>query len=130
MGMHDPRYYGIGRFWYVEMLNEGLVELARASARRAQGFLKRRPQVRRWQALRPGVDTPLWNALARAVQAQLRRRGAKSKLARLLGLSRQRLHMLIVAKAAYPDAERALLLLVWLQARLLSRDLARKPSGG
>jgi hypothetical protein len=38
--------------------------------------------------------------------------------------------MLIVVKTAYPDAERALLLLVWLQARLLSRDLARKPTGG
>lgn len=130
MGMHDPRYHGAGRFWYVEMLNEGLVELARASARRAQGPLKRRLQVRRWQALRPGMDTPLWNALARAVQAQLTRRGEKSRLARMLGISRQRLHMLIVVKTAYPDAERALLLLVWLQARLLSRDLARKPTGG
>ena len=127
--MHDPRYHGVGRFWYVDMLNESLVELARTSARRAQGLVQRRPQVRRWQSLRAGVDTPLWNALARAVQAQLKRRGEKSRLARLLGISRQRLHLLIVAKTAYPDAERALLLHVWLQARLLRRDLVRKPSG-
>ena len=69
------------------------------------------------------MDTPLWNTLARAVESQLKRRGAKSRLARLLGLSRQRLHLLIVAKTAYPDAERALLLQLWLQARLLNRDL-------
>jgi hypothetical protein len=30
---------------------------------------------------------------------------------------------LIVAKTAYPDAERALLLQLWLQARRLNRDL-------
>jgi hypothetical protein len=127
--MNDPRYAGWSRFWFIEIINESLVELARASAVRAQRHLKTRPRVRRWQALRPGADTPLWNALARAVEPHLARRGAKSRLARLLGLSRQRLHLLLVAKTAYPDAERALLLLVWLQARLLSRDLARRQSG-
>lgn len=119
-----------GRYWYLDVINESLVELARASARRAQKTAekKRRLQVRRWQALRPGSDTPLWNALAGAVRAQLKRRGEKSRLARLLGLSRQRLHLLIVAQTAYPDAERALLLQVWLQTRLLRRDLALRHS--
>jgi hypothetical protein len=126
----DPSRYPGGRYWYIDIINESLVELARASARRAQQAAKKRQRlrVRRWQALRPGVDTPLWNALAGAVRAQLKRRGEKSRLARLLGLSRQRLHLLIVAQTAYPDAERALLLQVWLQTRLLSRELAlRQP---
>jgi hypothetical protein len=69
------------------------------------------------------VDTPLWNALANAVEAQLKHRGTKSRLARFLGISRQRLHLLIVAKTAYPDAERALLLQLWLQARLRNRNM-------
>jgi hypothetical protein len=128
--MRDSRTHGIGRFWYVDMINEELVELARASARAARKWLRKRSRVRRWQTLRPGTDTPLWNALAGAVEAQLTRRGAKSRLARLLGLSRQRLHLLIVAKSAYPDAERALLLQVWLQARLLSRELLLPKSSG
>ena len=77
------------------------------------------------------MDTPLWNALAVAVEKQLKRRGAKSRLARLLGISRQRLHLLVVAKTAYPDAERALLLQLWLQARLLNRELllSNPPAG-
>jgi len=41
----------------------------------------------------------------------------KAQLARLLGLPRQRLHLLLVAKTACPDAERTLLLLRWLLAR-------------
>ena len=125
--MRTSRAYAVGRFWYVELLNEGLVELAQASARVARKWSRRRSQVRRWQTLRPGTDTPLWNALADAVEAELKRRGAKSRLARVLGLSRQRLHKLIVAKSAYPDAERTLLLQVWLQARLLGRELIRPP---
>ncbi len=119
---HRPRFRDT-RVWFIELLDEALVELAKASARRAQKCLVARKRVRRWQALRSGVDTPLWNALAWAVESQLKRRGAKARLARLLGLSRQRLHLLIVAKTAYPDAERALLLQLWLQARLLNRDL-------
>jgi hypothetical protein len=119
----------LGRYWYADMINEGLVMLAQASARRRQREAKkrRRLEVHKGQALRPGPDTPLWNALAEAVKAQLMRRGEKVRLARLLGLSRQRLHLLIVAQTACPDAERALLLQVWLQTRMLSRDLAARP---
>jgi hypothetical protein len=121
--MKSTRSYRWQRYWALDLIDEGLVELARASARRAQKRRASAPRIRRWQCLRAGVDTPLWNALAGAVEAQLRRRGAKSRLARLLGVSRQRLHLLIVAKTAYPDAERALLLQLWLQARRLNRDL-------
>jgi len=115
----------LGRYWYIDMINDSLVALAQESARRRdqEARQRRRREFGKGQALRPGVETPLWNALARAVKAQLRRRGEKVRLARLLGLSRQRLHLLIVAQTACPDAERALLLQVWLQARLLSRDL-------
>ena len=75
-------------------------------------------------ALRPGPDTPLWNELARAASLQLRKRGEKAKLARVLGVSRQRLHMLLVSRVACPDAERALLLVLWLNARKAGLDPA------
>ena len=107
----------------LDLIGEGVAELARASAQRAQKRRSLCTGVRRWRCMRAGVDTPLWDALAGAVEAQLKRRGARSRLARFLGISRQRLHLLIVAKTAYPDAERALLLQLWLQARLQNRDL-------
>lgn len=128
--VNDPRYYGIGQFRYFDALSFSLAELAQASARAASRLRKRRPPSRKWRAPRPGVDTPLWNELANAVEARLGRRGAKAQLARLLGISRQRLHLLIVAKTAYPDAERALLLQVWLQARQLRGELARREAEG
>lgn len=73
--------------------------------------------TRTFKALRPGPDTPLWNELARACVSQLTRRGDKAQLARFLGIPRQRLHLLLVAKSACPDAERALKLLAWLANR-------------
>src|SRR3990172_7569012 len=125
--MHIPQRIA-GRFWYVAMLSEGLKELAVASVRAVQKRQKKPVLIGRWKAPRPGVDTPLWNNLAQAVEEQLKRRGEKARLARFLGISRQRLHLLLVAKSAYPDAERALVLQIWLQARLLGRDLVRPKS--
>ena len=75
-------------------------------------------------ALRPGPDTPLWNELAVAVRRSFRRRGEKARLARVLGISRQRLHVLVVKPTACPDAERTLQLLLWLQARRDGHELA------
>ncbi|MGA2444922.1 MAG: hypothetical protein ABSG50_05755 [Opitutaceae bacterium] len=113
----------VGRRWYIDLPAEALVALARESIKAARRLAKIPRRQRRGQTLRPGPDTPLWNELARAVESHLNRRGEKVRLARLLGITRQRLHLLIVAKTAYPDAERALLLLVWLQARRRGRDL-------
>jgi len=51
----------------------------------------------------------------------LRRRGDKVKLARLLGISRQRLNLLLKVRTACPDAERTLQLCEWLEHRRQSR---------
>jgi len=64
--------------------------------------------------LRPGPETPCWNELVRQVRPHLRKYGAKSQLARLLGLPRQRLQDCLKAGSASLDAERTLLLLGWL----------------
>ncbi|HWA10939.1 MAG TPA: hypothetical protein VG838_15975 [Opitutaceae bacterium] len=75
-----------------------------------------RRRGRRGQTLKPGLGTPLWNELCRAVRTRLRRHGEKARLGRLLGLPRQRVHELLMSRRHLPDAERTLLLLVWLGA--------------
>ena len=101
-------------------LMEAAVEAARHNAKKILRL--RRP--RRGQTLHPGVDTPLWNVLAGAVEAQLTRYGEKARLARVLGLPRQRVHDFLRARRHLPDAERTLLLLAWLHARRNGSDLA------
>jgi hypothetical protein len=75
---------------------------------------------------RPGADTPLWNELAKSVHGEFRRRGDKARLARVLGVTRQRLHLLLVAKTACPDAEQTLLLLAWLATHRHQAKLQRR----
>ena len=87
-------------------------ELARAAAR----LTLRAPPTRN-STLRPGPDTPLWNALVAAVRPHLRRRGEKINLGRELGLPPQRIHEYFVARTAAPDAERTLALMIWLARR-------------
>lgn len=86
----------------------------------------RRPQPPdpRGRILRPGQETPRWNRLAATALKLLRRRGDKAKLARTLGISRQRLHLLLTARTACPDAERTLRLLEWVEERERGLTLA------
>lgn len=98
-------------------------QAARLSARTAAKALIKTPpppprknRRSRGLTLRPGANTPLWNELVKTVHLNLRKRGAKANLARYLGVHRQRLHVLIVSRKACPDAERTLMLLVWLLA--------------
>ncbi len=81
----------------------------------------RRP--RRGSVLHPSQHTPLWNELVRAVNAQFRRRGDRVNLGRILGLPRQRIYELFRRRRHLLDAERTLLLLIWLQARRAGKDL-------
>jgi hypothetical protein len=76
-----------------------------------------------FRTLQPGPDTPLWNELRQRAANQLVKRGEQSILARFLGIPRQRVHLMIKAGAASPDAERTLLLLAWVIAREQGRDL-------
>lgn len=89
---------------------------ARKSAKAAARTPPRHSRQSRGMTLRPGAATPLWNELVKTVHLNLRKRGAKVNLARYLGIHRQRLHVLIVSREAVPDAERTLMLLVWLLA--------------
>ena len=106
---------------YAEFL-ELLAEIAAESARRSAGKWRRRPP-KRGQALPPGPDTPLWNELVRQAAPLLRKRGSKVHLARILGISKQRLHICLKSRTGALDAERTLLLLAWLTARSQGREL-------
>lgn len=84
-------------------------------------------QVRRqrglFQTLHPGKSTPLWNELVRSAQPFLIKRGSKVRLARFLGVPRQRLQVCLKAGSACLDAERTLLLLCWVTARQQGREI-------
>ncbi|HUJ43882.1 MAG TPA: hypothetical protein VLW52_09765 [Opitutaceae bacterium] len=73
-----------------------------------------RPRV--GATLRPGKETPLWNALAAEIRPHLRKYGTQVNLGRLLGLDRQTIHAYFVTRTRMPDAERTLQLLTWLIA--------------
>lgn len=107
------------------LLADLLSEAATATVSAARRKYEARRYSPRGATLHPGRQTPLWNELALAVRKSFRRRGDQSRLARYLGLSRQRLHVLLVARAACPDAERTLQLLVWLRARQRGDELDR-----
>jgi len=101
-----------------------LFEAGFASARAIAIRLKK-PDVRppRGRILHPGLGTPVWNELVRQMQPYLRKRGEKVKLARVLGIPRQRVNDYLHARTACADAEHALLMLCWLAARRRQREL-------
>jgi hypothetical protein len=107
------------QLWLVTELLETAIARLRAAGRRKEPEPRRRRQQ---AALRPGPATPVWNELVRSAAPYLRKRGDKVKLARLLGLPRQRIHQLLVERTACADAERTLLLLAWVAARKSGKE--------
>lgn len=107
----------------------GLAELARELVVASLARLPKARGRRRGGTVRPGPSTPLWNALAASVRPHLRRRGAKSNLGRMLGVSPQKIYQYFKANSAAPDAERVLQLVVWLSqgAPKLVGPAGRKP---
>lgn len=118
MDARFPRQLDIGL-----ELAVALMEAAFKSAQLAAKNYQRSRRPRQGETLKPGVDTPLWNELATAVEGRLTRYGEKARLARVLGLPRQRVYEMLRARRHLPDAERTLLLLAWLHARNSGRDL-------
>ena len=100
-----------------------LLLAAEDSAKTARKTYREQTRSRRGATLRPGPETPLWNELAAAAREQLHVYGDKAKLARILGVPRQRVHQYLQSATACPDAERTLLLLSWTHARRQGRDL-------
>jgi len=100
--------------------------LAVEQAQEAAGRRREARRPRRGSTLRPGGETPLWNAVVAKVRPHLRTRGAKANLARVLEVPRQRVHDYFVTGTQMPDAERMIHVLLWLAARETSG--AAKPA--
>lgn len=95
------------------LLVEAVKEIAKQS-NKAFRLAKRRDGS--GKTLRPGKDTPLWNALVAELQPHLKKHGAQAHLARLLGLDRQAVHAFVKGRSRMPDAERTLQIVAWLMA--------------
>lgn len=96
-----------------EILLEAAQEIAKQSAK---SFRLEKHRGGSGKTLRPGKDTPLWNALLAELQPHLKKHGAQAQLARLLGLDRQAVHAFVKGRSRMPDAERTLQLVAWLMA--------------
>lgn len=86
---------------------------------------RRHARPRRWQSyhtVRPGSATPLWNILAEQLQSELVPYGAKTRLARYLGIPRQRLNDFLAGRSRMPDAELTLRMIHWLAEKRSGRD--------
>jgi len=98
-----------------------------AAAEEATRLLAKQLRRRRSQSFatrRPGPDTPMWNALATMLRAELRALGSQARLARHLGIPKQRLRDFLKARNRMPDAELTLYLLHWLTQKHAGHDLS------
>lgn len=93
---------------------------AEASARAIKKAV--RPRVRGGRKLAPGAGTPLWNELALALKKELGKYGDKARLARLIGVPRQRIDDYLKGNRRLPDAEQTLRLMHWLAERKAGRN--------
>lgn len=100
----------------IKIMEEG-AKAALAAMRRRNA---RSRKQQRGLALQAGTDTPRWNILAAVLKAECKKYGDQSKLARTVGLSRQRMNNFLHGKGGLPDAERTLMLLEWLGTRRTS----------
>ncbi len=109
--MRPPRVIHPKLDLIVAML-DGLTRLSQEVAREMAQQL--RVPRRRGGTLRPGLDTPCWNALRTAVKPHLKRRGSRALLAHYLGVAPGRVYEFFTKNSAMPDAERTLMLMQWL----------------
>jgi hypothetical protein len=103
-------------------MGEVLSLAAETGFRRAHAAL--RPRRPSYHKRHPGIESPMWNVCATLLRRQLRPRGAKARLARYLGIPRQRLQDYLKAPSRLPDAELTLRMLHWLSETRAKRDLS------
>lgn len=104
-------------------LAEVLAFVAVESGRKAHQKLRRKKRGA-YRTLRPGNETPVWNACAALLREELRPRGAKVRLARYLGIPKQRVTDFVTNGSRMPDAEILLKMLAWLARKRSGEDLS------
>ncbi len=101
-------------------LSEALSVAAKTGVRRLDSSLHRHREG--YKCRRPGFESPMWNVCATLLHRALRPYGAKARMARYLGIPRQRLNNFLHRKDRLPDAEVTLRMLHWLILRRAGRD--------
>ena len=104
-------------------LSEMLFSAGELSLKQLQKNLRPRRKAS-YLTRHPGVETPLWNLCALALGAELKPYGTKVRLARYLGIPKQRLSNFLAGRSRMPDAELTLQLLYWLSQKKAGRDLS------
>ncbi len=106
-------------FW--SLLNEAFEVAAATASKRVQRlFHPRRKGI--FITRKPGFDTPLWNVCATLIERELKPRGSKVRLARYLGIPKQRLQDFLKGRSRLPDAELTLRMLHWVAAKRSGKD--------
>jgi transcriptional regulator with XRE-family HTH domain len=100
-----------------------LADAAEAGAQELKKQLKPR-RGGSYLTRRPGTDTPMWNACAALLREELRPYGAKARLARFLGVPKQRLSDYLKNGSRMPEAETLLQILNWLAQKQGGRDIS------
>jgi transcriptional regulator with XRE-family HTH domain len=73
---------------------------------------------------RPGTDTPMWNTCAALLREELKPYGSRARLARYLGIPKQRLSDYLKNGSRMPEAETLLQILNWLAQKQGGRDVS------
>jgi len=109
------------RFW-LEMI-ELIYQLGEAGLKELEKVPRKlRPRRKSYHTLRPGLGTPLWNACSILLRSELKPHGSKVRLARYLGISKQRVSDYLAGRRLMPDAETTLRILYWVAAKRAGRD--------
>lgn len=108
-------------FW--SLLIDAFEDAAIAASHRIHLALKPRRRGS-YKTKRPGFDTPHWNVCATMIKRELKPYGSKVRLARYLGIPKQRLQDFLNKRSRLPDAELTLRLLHWLAAKYNGKDLS------
>ena len=112
-----PQSYPFNTYpWILVGAGEFIIDAAEVMAAQTHKAFRIMRRKSRGRTLRPGANTPLWNALRAGLRPHLRQYGDQVKLGRLLNLPRQRVNAFVTGGREMPDAERTLQLLAWLLA--------------
>lgn len=112
-------------FWAI--LIDAFEAAATTASKRVHLALRPRSPARptgSYRTRKTGFETPLWNVCIVMIKAELTAHGSKVRLARYLGIPRQRLQDFLNGRSRLPDAELTLRLLHWLAAKRTGRDVS------
>lgn len=102
-------------------LSEALAVAAVMGARRVHAALRPR-RTAGYRIRRPGFESPMWNVCVKMLRQALEPHGAKVRLARYLGVPKQRVYDFLTGRSRLPDAELTLRLIHWLAEHRAGRD--------